>query len=165
MKIIKYVIAVALLSAGSLLAAVSFSPVPGTGSISAADIQTAYNWQTINTQRANSLSFSVYGYDRYACVCSTPGGNFNQWRQVRSYKQLFRTAEYSGNQVTGVTLDGYSYTSSDQVPYVGQNCNQSYWYGTFTSVTLATANTKLYMTTSAPTQRPSSQIIWQQTSP
>ncbi len=160
MKTIKYVIAIALLSVGTLLATASFSPVPGTGSISAADIQTAYNWQNINTQRANSLSFSAYTLDRYTCVCSTPGGNFNQYRQVRSYKQLYRTATYSGNQVTGVNMNGYSYIASDQVPYVGQNCNQSYWYGTFTSVTPTFHSAQLYMTTNAPTTRPSSQMIW-----
>jgi hypothetical protein len=162
MKIIKYVIAVALLSAGSLLATASFTPGTGFGSISAADIQAAYNWQTMNTQRANSLSFSMYTNDRYLCVCSTPGGNFNQWRSVRSYRTLYRSATYSGNQVTGMNMTGYSYVASDQVPFVGQNCNQSYWYGTFSSVTLSTQAAQLYMTTNAPTSQPSSQIIWQQ---
>jgi hypothetical protein len=162
MKIIKYVIAVALLSAGSLLATASFTPGAGTGSISEADIRTAYNWQTINTQRANSLSFSMYTTDRYLCVCSTPGGNFNQYRQVRSYRTLSDSVVYSGNQVTGVNMTGYSYIASDQVPFVGQNCNQSYWYGTFSSVTLSTHAAQLYMRTNAPTSQPSSQIIWQE---
>jgi hypothetical protein len=162
MKTIRYVIAIALVSAGTLLATASFTPGAGTGSISAADIRTYYNWQTINTQRANSLSFSLYATDRYLCVCSTPGGNFNQWRQVRAYKTLYRDPVYSGNQITGVDMTGYSYIASDQVPYVGQNCNQSYWYGTFSSVTLSTHAAQLYMRTSAPTSQPSSQIIWQE---
>jgi hypothetical protein len=164
MKTIRYVIAIALLSAGTLLATASFDPDFGTGSISAADIRTAYNWQTINTQRANSLSFSEFSYDRYECVCSIPGhDDVIQYRQVRAYKTLYRNPEYSGNQITGVAMNGYSYIASDQVPYVGQNCNQSYWHGTFSSVTLANGPLqykRLYMTTNAPTQQPSSQIIW-----
>jgi hypothetical protein len=163
MKTIKYVIAIALLSAGTLLATVSFLPGPGTGFVPAADIQTAYNWQSMNNTRINSLSFSVYTWDRYSCVCSTPGGNFTQYRSVRSYGTLYRAANMSGNQFTGMDLQTYSSIHSDQVPFVGQNCNQSYWYGTFSSVTLAnTANQyrRLYMTTNAATTQPSSQIIW-----
>jgi hypothetical protein len=168
MKTIKYVIATALLSVGTLLATIpfnAFSPIAGTGFVSEADIRTAFNWQTLNTPRANSLSYSVYTNDRYACVCSTAGGNFNQWRSVRAYKLPFDSAAFSGNQITGMNLTGYYYIASDQVPYVGQNCNQSYWYGTFSSVTLATQDTRLYMTTNASTSQPASQMIWQQISP
>jgi hypothetical protein len=166
MKTIKYVIAIALLSAGTLLATMSFSPSAGTGFVSEADIRAAFSWQTINTPRANSLSFSVFTNDRYACVCSTPGGNFNQFRSVRSYRVPYDSAAYSGNQITGMSLTGYSYIASDQVPYVGQNCNAApNWRGTFSSVQVATQDTRLYMTTNAPTTRPSSQQIWQELSP
>jgi len=162
MKTVKYISAIVLLSLGIGIAATSFNFNSGTGFVPEADIRVAYNWQSFTPKRLTSLSFSVYFRDVYACVCSTPGGNFNQNRQVRGYRQLYQSPVYVNNQLTGFSLNGYSYMASDQVPYIGQNCNYSQWYGTFSSVTLSTHSAQLYMTTSASTTQPSSQLIWQE---
>jgi hypothetical protein len=167
MKTTKYIIAIALLSAGTLLATMSFSPSTGIGFVSEADVRAAYRWQNITNRRADSLSFAVYINDTYACVCSTPGGNFSQTRSVRVYKPLYDATAYSGNHnITGFSLNGYSYIASDPVPYVGQTCSASpNWTGTFSSVQLAGEEMMLMMTTTASTSQPSSQQIWQQFSP
>jgi hypothetical protein len=98
--------AVALVVAGAAVAAVSFDPATGTGSVGKVDVQKAFSWKNSQLQQnAADVSFAYVSRTYYTLVC--PEDTYSDVITVTQPILDEIATNPSGTQINGFTLTGY----------------------------------------------------------
>jgi hypothetical protein len=138
-----------------LYAATTCDISTGLGYVDAATLQRVFGWnpQALN-RYAPSLTFSYDDYEWYYCTCNTNAGAYKQSVIVTQTTPIASTIAYSGANVIGATLIGYSDAAvqTGTTPEMGGTCSvqvrRNVYSGTFTSVMATGGQVGVYGTSS-----------------
>jgi hypothetical protein len=126
-----------------LYAVTTYDTSTGVGYIDAATLQQGFQWNQGQLNRyAGSLTFSYDDNQWYYCTCNTNGGAYQQSVIVTQTTPIASVIGYSGSNVTGANLNGYSgpTVQTGTAPQIGGTCSvqvhRNVYSGTFTSVML-----------------------------
>jgi hypothetical protein len=124
-----------------LYAVTTYDTSTGIGHIDAATLQQGFQWNQGQLNRyAGSLTFSYDDNEWYYCTCNTNGGAYQQSVIVTQTTPIASVIVYSGANVTGANLNGYSgpAVQTGTTPQIGGTCSvqvhRNVYSGTFTSV-------------------------------
>jgi hypothetical protein len=137
----KLALIISILSLASLYAVTTCDTSTGVGYIDAATLQRCFGWnQNALNRYSPSTTFSYDDYEWYYCTCNTNSGAYQQSVTVTQTTPIASSIAYSGPNVIGANLNGYSgpAVQTGTAPQIGGTCSvqvhRNVYAGTFTSV-------------------------------
>ena len=148
-----------------LYAATTCDTSTGLGYVDAATLQQSFGWNPNALNRyAPSITFSYDDYEWYVCTCNTNAGAYQQSVIVTQTTPLASIIAYSGANVIGANLNGYSGAAvkTGTTPQIGGTCSvevhRNVYGGTFTSVMWTGGEVGVFGKTSQPSGIKSAQL-------
>lgn len=134
-----------------LYAVTTYDTSTGVGYVDAATLEQGFGWnQTQLNRYAGSLTFSYDDNEWYYCTCNTNAGAYQQSVIVTQTTPIASVIAYSGANVIGANLNGYSgpTVQTGTTPQIGGTCSvqvhRNVYSGTFTSVMWTGGQTALF---------------------